>query len=136
MYKFSRPFVAPYCVLTLYPNGAEVKLVAKPGFKLIRVSLNQVQLCPNDILDQSVTQGNTHQCIDEESVDDATVVNQLPSIVMTDHCDASSTVTTTDTVTTSALWPGRLRLSKLIMRTLIIEGQGYVVIVYYVIGIS
>ena len=29
-YKFSRSFVGPYCVLTLYPNGVEVKLVAEP----------------------------------------------------------------------------------------------------------
>ena len=115
-YKFSRPFVGPYCVLTLYPNGAEVKLVAKPVSKSIHVALNRVRLCPNEILDQSVTQGNTHQCLDEESAGYTTVVNQLTSIVMTDHQDASSTVTTgptpTDTVTTSAPWPGRLRSRK------------------------
>ena len=114
-YKFSRSFVGPYRVLTLYRNGAEVKLVAKPTTQSIRVALNRVRLCPNEILDQTVAQG-THQCIDEELAEDATIVNQLPNIVMTDHCDSSSTVTTnpnpTDPVTTSAAWSGRLRSSK------------------------
>ena len=30
-YKFSRPFVGPYRLLTLHPNVAEVKLIDKPA---------------------------------------------------------------------------------------------------------
>ena len=78
-YKFSRPFVGPYHVLTLYPNGAEVKLVAKPASKSIRVALNRIRLCPKEISDQAVTP-ETHDCLDEELAEDATTVDQLPNM--------------------------------------------------------
>ena len=114
-YKFSRPFVCPYRVLTLYPNGAEVKLVAKPASKSIRVALNRIRLCPKGISDQAVTP-ETHDCLDKEWAEDATTVDQLPNMGATDRRDMSSTVTTdhttADITTTSTPWSGRLRSRK------------------------
>ena len=114
-YKFSRPFVGPYRVLTLYPNGAEVKLVAKPASKSICVAMNRIRLCPKEISDQAVTP-ETHDCLDKELAEDATTVDQLPNMGVTDCRDMSSTVTTdhtpADTTTTSTPWSGRLRSRK------------------------
>jgi len=43
--------VGPYRVLELYNNGANVKLISKPNDSPIRVALNQVRLCPDEIKD-------------------------------------------------------------------------------------
>lgn len=40
--KFARPFRGPYCIVTLYDNGAEVRPVDKPQAPTIRVALNYV----------------------------------------------------------------------------------------------
>ena len=36
-------------MIKLYPNGAELKLISKPSAAVIRVSLNQIRLCPTEI---------------------------------------------------------------------------------------
>ena len=50
-YKFACPYVGPYRVLELYNNGASVKLISKPNDSPIRVALNRVRLCPDEIKD-------------------------------------------------------------------------------------
>jgi len=43
--------VGPYRVFELYNNGASVKLISKLNDSPIRVALNQVRLCPDEIKD-------------------------------------------------------------------------------------
>jgi len=50
-YKFACPYMGPYRVLELYNNGASVKLISKPNDSPIRVALNQVRLCLDEIKD-------------------------------------------------------------------------------------
>ena len=52
-YKFARPFRGPFRVVTLYENGADVRLVDKPQAEAIRVALNRVRRCPTEILSGS-----------------------------------------------------------------------------------
>ena len=47
--KLSRPFKGPYRVTALYPNGADVLLIGKPRSDPIRVSLNRLRWCPEEI---------------------------------------------------------------------------------------
>ena len=47
--KLSRPFKGPYRVTALYPNGADIILIGKPGSDPIRVALNRLQWCPEEI---------------------------------------------------------------------------------------
>ena len=48
-YKFARPFKGPYRILTMFDNGAEVKLIEKLQTHPIRVALNRVRRCPHEI---------------------------------------------------------------------------------------
>ena len=48
-YKLARPFVGPYCVLKLHPNGVDLQLISKPSSPTIRVALNRIRLCPKEI---------------------------------------------------------------------------------------
>lgn len=47
--KLARPFKDPYQVVVLHPHGAELQSVERPKAQPIRVSLNQVHLCPPEI---------------------------------------------------------------------------------------
>ena len=48
-YKFAKPFSGPYRIVSLYNNGAEVQLIAKPRSETIRVALNRIRRCPKEI---------------------------------------------------------------------------------------
>ena len=47
--KLSRPFKDPYRVTALYPNGADIILIGKPGSDPIQVALNRLRWCPEEI---------------------------------------------------------------------------------------
>ena len=51
-YKFICPFVGPYRVVRQYNTGVNVHLVSKPFAKPIRVALNRVRMCPEEIPDR------------------------------------------------------------------------------------
>ena len=48
-YNFEIPFKRPYRILTMFDNGAEVKLIERPQADAIRVALNHVRRCPCEI---------------------------------------------------------------------------------------
>ena len=48
-HKFALPFEGPYRVLALYPNGVDLQSIEKPKSRQIRVALNRVRLCPDEI---------------------------------------------------------------------------------------
>ena len=52
---------APYRELKLYDNGTQEKLVGKPNSQSIRVALNQVRLCPAEIVDVESDKSNNIQ---------------------------------------------------------------------------
>ena len=45
-YKLACPYKGPYRVLELFPNGADIILVDRPGSTTIRVALNRLRRCP------------------------------------------------------------------------------------------
>uniref|UniRef100_A0A1X7UR29 Integrase catalytic domain-containing protein n=1 Tax=Amphimedon queenslandica TaxID=400682 RepID=A0A1X7UR29_AMPQE len=51
--KLARPHFGPYRVVEVHPNGVTVKPVDKPRDATIRVNLDRVTLCPNELLDTS-----------------------------------------------------------------------------------
>ncbi len=51
VHKLARPFREPYSIVTVYDNGAEVRLIDKPHSPTIRVALNRVRRCPSEIPD-------------------------------------------------------------------------------------
>ena len=50
-YKFARPFFRPYRVVVVHPTGLEVRPVDRPHAPTIRVALNRVRRCPDEISD-------------------------------------------------------------------------------------
>ena len=50
-YKFAKPFRGPYRVEKTYENGADVRMVEKPGDKPIRVAFNRLRHCPKSCPD-------------------------------------------------------------------------------------
>ena len=48
-YKLARPFVGPYRVLKLHPNGVDLQLITNPSSPVIRVALHRVRLCLKEI---------------------------------------------------------------------------------------
>ena len=42
-YKFSKPFKGPFCITSVYNNGADLKSVTKPRSKPIRMAFNQIR---------------------------------------------------------------------------------------------
>ena len=49
MRKLACLFEGPYRVVAVYPNGVDVRLVAKPGAQPIHVALDRVRHCPKEI---------------------------------------------------------------------------------------
>ena len=52
-YKFARPFHGPYRIVKLYDNGADVRPVDRSQEAPIRVPLNRLRECPEEIPNQS-----------------------------------------------------------------------------------
>ena len=50
-YKFARPFYGPYRVIAVHDAGLEVRPVDRPHAPVIRVALNRVRRCPDEIGD-------------------------------------------------------------------------------------
>ena len=48
-YKFAKPFRGPYRVERTYENGADVRMLEKPGDKPIRVAFNRLRRCPKEL---------------------------------------------------------------------------------------
>ena len=46
--------MGPYRILKLYDNGADLRLISKPAAASIRVSLNQIRMCPKEMADSPV----------------------------------------------------------------------------------
>ena len=67
MRKLACPFHGPYCVVEVYPNGLDVRLVDKPGSPLIRVAMQRVRHCPLQILDD----GRPSETSEEEDSEDS-----------------------------------------------------------------
>ena len=117
-YKFSRPFVGPYCLLTLHPNGAKVKLTDKPSSQSIWVAPNQIRLCPKEIPDQAGTAEISNDANDQ-LIEDAVAISQPQSESTTDNEHTTPSVTKTDQASTvtkstsaSEVWSRRLCSSK------------------------
>ena len=51
-YKLSRPFHGPYRITKMYENGADVRPVDKPKDKPIRVALNRLRVCADEMSDE------------------------------------------------------------------------------------
>ena len=49
--KLSRPYKGPYRVISTYPNGVKVHPINQPRAEAIRVALNRVRRCPEEIQD-------------------------------------------------------------------------------------
>lgn len=49
-YKFAKPFEGPYRVLATYENGADVRLVDQPSSGTLRVALDRLRQCPEQIV--------------------------------------------------------------------------------------
>ena len=47
--KLSRPYKGPYWVVDTYPNGAEVHPIGKSRAEVIRVALERLRRCPEEI---------------------------------------------------------------------------------------
>ncbi len=47
--KLARPFKGPYEIVKLYPNGAEIRLVGGPQKPPLRVALNRLRRCPEEL---------------------------------------------------------------------------------------
>lgn len=48
-HKFARPFRGPYRIMQLYENGADIRPVDHPQAETIRVSLNRLRVCPDEL---------------------------------------------------------------------------------------
>ena len=68
-YKLARPFMSPCCILKLYNNGADLRLIAKPAAVSIRVSFNRIRMCPKEMADSPVAvQPNSIPSDDSDTV--------------------------------------------------------------------
>ena len=117
-YKFSRPFVGSYRLLTLHPNGAEVNLIGKPAAQSIWVALNRIRLCPDEIPDQGGIARISND-VNDQLIEDAVAISHPHSESTTDNEHTTPSVSNTDqdstvTKSTSAseVWSGRLHSSK------------------------
>ena len=63
--KLACPFEGPYRVVSVYPKGVEVRLVEKLRSQPIRVALNRVRHCPEQVREQKES-GDTGECTDAE----------------------------------------------------------------------
>ena len=48
-YKFARPFHGPYRITAVHNTGVEVRLVDRPQENAIRVALDRVRQCPDQL---------------------------------------------------------------------------------------
>ena len=131
-YKLARPFMGPYQILKLYDNGADLRLISKPVAASIHVSLNQIRMCPKEMADSPVAmQPNPVPSDDLSTVASVDILGtkendsqqsetspklvQSTSEMETCKVQGSRRLTTKETLTSCA-------------RTLLIIGQGYVVV--------
>ena len=57
MYKFARPFQGSYFVQKVFDNGMQLKKVGHPRAKSLRVALNRVRKCPNQLVGEGNSDG-------------------------------------------------------------------------------
>jgi len=68
-YKFSKPFKCPFCITSLYNNGAELKSIDKLRSKSIQVALNRIRRCPEEMQNAEDTRSNS-QSEDADNVEE------------------------------------------------------------------
>ena len=95
-------------MVKLYPNGAELKLIAKPMAMAIHVALNWIRLCPKEIAESSAIPPQTKVPEDINSDTDEEDESQN-----TDVADSSGDEETSDKELDSAAveenpWAGQL----------------------------
>lgn len=122
-HKFARPFKGPYRILTLYSNGADIRLVDSPQDQPKRVSLNRLRKCPkqiaggrDDSVDPSSTEAEDNTA--EEGDPDEGMANEdnalLPNSVLEVEGVQPGTEDKSDMVAVDSgdhggVWAGRLR---------------------------
>ena len=109
--------MGPYRILKLYDNGADLRLITKPAAASIRVSLNQIRMCPKKIADSLVAmQPNPVLSDDSNTVARA----DTPSIEESDSQQSGTSpelvqlTSETEMCKVQGPWPGRLRKRHLI----------------------
>ena len=65
-YKFSKPFKGPFCITSVYNNGADLKSIAKPRSKPIRVAFNRIRRCPKEMQNSEDIRSDTEDADDFE----------------------------------------------------------------------
>ena len=69
-YKLAKKFQGPFRILAIYDNSLELANINRPGSKHIRVALNHVRRCLeeiNDITKETRDNGFSEEDVDEES---------------------------------------------------------------------
>lgn len=92
-YKFAKPYRGPYRIVGLYENGADLRLVSRPGDQTIRVALTRLRRCPEEIGDPSWP-ATEAECL-APSVESENSRDDPPEVAEQDE--------------TPSVWRGRLR---------------------------
>ena len=104
-HKFAKPFQGPYRIVSLFENGAEVRLVDKPSAGTIRVALNRVRRCPCDIPDSRDEQQGS---VELTAVDDA-ATSLLDGSLLDDPETTETIAKVPGPSRTPGIWSDRLR---------------------------
>ena len=109
-HKLSRPFKGPFRVINTYPNGVGLVPVDKPRASPIRIALNRVRRCPDDVEPeedvlvgdpQSEENSKQSEMANVESAGHSANMEQSPNTVKgKDDADGMGDVT---------MWENRLR---------------------------
>ena len=66
-HKLACPYKGPYRIIELYPNGAELVLIRRPKLRTIRVALNRIRRCPDEVGEDAPTTETTSATLDQET---------------------------------------------------------------------
>ena len=69
-YKFAKPYCGPYRIVGLYENGADLRLVSRPGDQMIQVALSRLCRCPEEISDSSCPANHSENTASSEESED------------------------------------------------------------------
>ena len=73
MCKLACPFQGSYRVVEVYPSGLDVRPVEKPGSQCIRVAMDRIRHCPQQIPETSEVKGQSSPATGEDQEEEQTM---------------------------------------------------------------